>query len=106
MTSVHPPPPQSPSSPLMEQYTDTSSSPSLRSYALFGLALIREYQCVMFFESYAVVLWNVTQRKKEAAQRDIVKNTCGEVFSWLGAIAVNGNTTETNKVRVNRAETS
>ena len=34
----------------------------------------------MFFESYAVVLWNATQRKKEAAQRDIVKNTSGEVF--------------------------
>ena len=106
MTSVHPPPPQSPSSPLMEQYTDTSSSPSLRSYALFGLALIREYQCVMFFESYVVVLWNVTQRKKEAALRDIVNNTCGEVFSWLGAIAVNGNTTEISKIRVNRTETS
>ena len=106
MTSVHPPPPQSPSSPLMEQYTDTSSSPSLRLYALFGLALIREYQCVMFFESYAVVLWNVTQRKKEAALRDIVKNTSGEVFSWHGAIAVNRNTTETNKIRVNRTETS
>ena len=106
MTSVHPPPPQSPSSPLMEQYTDTSLSPSLRSYALFGLALIREYQCVMFFESYAVVLWNVTQRKKEAAQRDIIKNTSGEVYSWLGAIAVNGNTTEISKIRLNRTETS
>ena len=73
---------------------------------MFGLALIREYQCVMFFESYVIVLWNVTQRKKEPALRDIAKNTCGEVFSWLGAIAVNGNTTETNKIRVNRAETS
>ena len=73
---------------------------------MFGLSLIREYQCVIFFESYVVVLWNVTQRKKEAALRDIAKNTCGEVSSWLGAIAVNGNTTETNKIRVNRAETS
>ena len=73
---------------------------------MFGLALIREYQCVMFLESYAVVLWNVTQRKKEAAQRDIVKNTCGEVFSWLGAIAVSENNTEINKIRVNRPETS
>ena len=60
----------------------------------------------MFFESYAEALWNVTKRKKEAALRDIAKNMCGEVFSWLGAIAVNGNTTETNKIRVNRAETS
>ena len=55
----------------------------------------------MFFESYAEALWNVTQRKKEAALRDIAKNTCGEAFSWLGAIAVNGNTTEMNKIRVN-----
>ena len=60
----------------------------------------------MFFESYAEALWNVTQRKKEAALRDIAKNTCGEAFSWLGAIAVNGNITETNKIRVNRTETS
>ena len=57
MTSVHPPPPQSPSSPSMEQYTDRYLFPSLRLYALFGLALMREHQSVIFFESYEVVLW-------------------------------------------------
>ena len=83
MTSVHPPPPQSPSSPSMEQYTDRYLFPSLRLYALFGLALMREHQSVIFFESYEVVLWNVTRRKKEAALRDIAKNTRGSLGSAL-----------------------
>ena len=83
MTSVHPPQPQSPSSPSMEQYTDRYLFPSLRLYALFGLALMREHQSVIFFESYEVVLWNVTRRKKEAALRDIAKNTRGSLGSAL-----------------------
>ena len=50
---------------------------------MFGLALMREHQSVIFFEFYEVVLWNVTRRKKEAALRDIAKNTRGSLGSAL-----------------------
>ena len=62
MTSIHPPPTQSPnSSPFMGRYTDRSPLPNVRVKASLSLPLRREHQCVMSVDSCSVVIWNVMQ---------------------------------------------